>query len=161
MFVEPDLLCRLTFLKEQQIRPDAGVGFEHAVGQTDDCMEVALLQEMFLKPGLHPFAEQRAVRQHHSGTAARLEQAHDQREKEICRLACLKVLGKVAFDPVFFLAAEGRIGEDDVHAIGLAIADVGPSQRVVVADEGGVVDAMQQHVRHAEHVRKLLLLAGP
>ena len=29
-----------------------------------------------------------------------------------------------------------------------------------MADEGGVVDAVQQHVGHAEHVRELLFLAG-
>ena len=56
--------------------------------------------------------------------------------------------------------AEGRIGEDDVHAVGLAVADVGPRQRVVVAHEAGVFDAVQQHVGDAEHVRKLLLLDG-
>ena len=57
-------------------------------------------------------------------------------------------------------AAEGRIGEDDVHAVGLAVADVGPGQGVVVADEAGVLDAVQQHVGDAEHVRELLLLHG-
>ena len=40
-------------------------------------------------------------------------------------------------------AAEGGIGEDDVHAVGLAVADVGAGQGVVVADEGGIVDAVQ------------------
>ena len=40
------------------------------------------------------------------------------------------------------------------------VADVGPGQGVVVADEGGIVDAVQQHVGHAQHVRQLLLLDG-
>lgn len=67
---------------------------------------------------------------------------------------------KVTFDSILFLPAEGRIGEDDVHAVGLTIADIGPGQGIVVTDEGGVVDAVQQHVRHTEHVRELLFLAG-
>jgi len=37
------------------------------------------------------------------------------------------------------------------------VADVGPRQRVVAADEAGVFNAMQQHVGDAEHVRQLLL----
>ena len=57
-------------------------------------------------------------------------------------------------------AAEGGIGEDDVHPVGLRVADIGPGQRVVVADEGRVVDAVKQHVGDAEHVRELLLLGG-
>ena len=40
------------------------------------------------------------------------------------------------------------------------VADVGPGQGVVVADEAGVLDAVQQHVGDAEHVRQLLLLDG-
>ena len=40
------------------------------------------------------------------------------------------------------------------------VADVGPGQRVVVADEAGVLNAVQQHVGDAEHVRELLLLDG-
>ena len=62
--------------------------------------------------------------------------------------------------PSSSLPAEGRIGEDDVHPVGLAVADVGPGQGVVVADEAGIVDAVQQHVGDAEHVRELLFLAG-
>ncbi|MGA7415481.1 MAG: hypothetical protein WBW33_33730, partial [Bryobacteraceae bacterium] len=52
------------------------------------------------------------------------------------------------------------IGEDDVDAVGRAVADVGPGEGVVVADEAGVLDAVEQHVGDAEHVRQLLLLNG-
>ena len=96
-------------------------------------------------------------------TAARppgSEQTDDEGQKEIGCFARLEMLGKVAFDAVFFFAPEGRIGEDDVHAVGLAIADIGPGQGVVVADKGRVVDAVQEHVGDAEHVRKLFFLAG-
>ena len=71
-----------------------------------------------------------------------------------------KCAGEVALDAVFLAPAEGRVGEDDVHPVGLAVADVGPRQGVVVAHEAGVFDAVQQHVGDAEHVRQLLLLHG-
>ena len=66
--------------------------------------------------------------------------------------------GKFDLDAVLLAPAEGRIGQHDVHAVGLRVADVGPRQRVVVAHEARVLDAVQQHVGDAEHVRKLLLL---
>ena len=53
---------------------------------------------------------------------------------------------------------KGGLVSDDVDALVLALADVGPRQRVVVAHEARVLDAVQQHVGDAEHVRKLLLL---
>jgi hypothetical protein len=69
-----------------------------------------------------------------------------------------KCCREVGLDPVFLLAAEGRVGEDDVHPVLLAPADVGPGQGVVVAHEARILDAVQQHVGDAEHVRQLLLL---
>ena len=36
--------------------------------------------------------------------------------------------------------------------------DVGAGQRVVVAQEGGVLDPVQQHVGNGQHVGELLLL---
>jgi hypothetical protein len=70
------------------------------------------------------------------------------------------VLGEVGLDAVFLAPAEGRVGEHDVHAVGLTVADVGASERVVLTHERGVVDAVQQHVGDAEHMRKLLFLHG-
>ena len=97
-----------------------GVGLEDAVGQPDDGVEVALLHQMLLEPRLHALAEERAVGQHHGGAAAGLQQADDQGEEQVGRLARLEVLREVALDAVFLAAAEGRIGEDDVDAVGLA-----------------------------------------
>ena len=85
-----------------------------------------LHSSIFLEPGLHALTEQRAIRQDDGGMAIRFEQAHDQCKEEIGGLARLKVLREVAFDPVFLLAAKGRIGEHNIYAIGLAIADVRP-----------------------------------
>ncbi len=161
MFVEPDFLRRLAFLEEQQIGADAGVGLEHAVGQADDGVQVALFQQVLLEPGLDAFAKQRAVRQHDGGATAGLEQTDDERQKQIGGFLGAEVRGEVASRCRPPPAAEGRIGEDDVHAVAVAVADIGPGQGVVVADEAGVLDAVQQHVGDAEHVRQLLLFHGP
>ena len=72
----------------------------------------------------------------------------------------LEVLGEVSLDAVFLSPAEGRVREHDVHAVAGSVADVGPGQGVVVADEAGVLDAVEQHVRDTEHVRELFLLDG-
>ena len=71
-----------------------------------------------------------------------------------------EMCGKLILDAVLFAAAEGRIGQHDVNPLVFAPADVGPGQRVVVAHEAWVLDAMQQHVRDAKHVRKLFFLDG-
>ena len=97
-----------------------GVGLEHAVGQADDGVEVALLHQVLLEPRLHALAEQRAVGQHHGGAAAGLQQADDEGEEQVGRLAGLEVLGEVALDAVFLAPAEGRVGQDDVHAVATA-----------------------------------------
>ena len=95
MLVEPDVLGRLALLEEEQVRADAGVGLEDAVGQPNDGVQVALLHEVFLEPRLHAFAEERAVGQDHRGPAARLEQADDQGQEQVGRLAGLEMLGEV------------------------------------------------------------------
>ena len=95
-----------------------------------------------------------------STTAARpsgFEQAHDQRQEQVGRF--LGAEGReIVLDAVFLPAAEGRIGDDDIDALVLAPRNQRPGQRVVVAHEARVLDAVQQHVGDAEHVRKLLLL---
>ena len=58
-----------------------------------------------------------------STTAARpsgFEQADDQGEEQVGRLAGLEMLREVGLDAVLLAPAEGRIGEDDVDAVGLA-----------------------------------------
>ena len=81
-------------------------------------------------------------------------------KKQVGGFLGAEVRGKVGINAVFFLAAKRRIGEDDVHPVGLAIADIRPCQSVVVAHEAGVFNAVQQHIGDAEHVRKLFLLHG-
>ena len=49
----------------------------------------------------------------------RFQDADDEGEEKVGRLAGLEVLGEVALDAVFLAPAEGRIGENDVHTIRL------------------------------------------
>ena len=109
LFVEPDVAGRLAFFKEQQVGPDRGVGAEDGVGQAHDGVQVALLHQMLLEAGLHAFAEQGAVGQHHGGAAVLLQQADDQGEEQVGGLAGLELLGEVGFDAVFLAAAERRV----------------------------------------------------
>src|SRR5580698_1639036 len=43
MFVKPDFLGWLPLLEEKKVGAHRGVGFERAVGEPHDCMEIALL----------------------------------------------------------------------------------------------------------------------
>ena len=83
------------FGEEQQVGLDAGVGIEHAVGQPDDRVQVALVEQPLLDPRLDAFAEQRAVGQHDRAASAGFEQMHDQHQEQVGRFAGLKRLGKV------------------------------------------------------------------
>ena len=67
-------------------------------------------------------------------------------------------LGEIALDAVSFTSAEGGIGEHAIDAVGFAVAGVGAGEGVVVVDEAGVFDAVEEHVGSAEHVGQLLFL---
>lgn len=72
-------------------------------------MEIALLHQVFLEPGLHTFAEESAVREHHRRATAWLQETHDERQEEISRLLGAELLRKVGLDAVLFTAAEWRV----------------------------------------------------
>ena len=46
---------------------NAGVRREHAIGQSDDGLQVEFLQQFFIDAGAHAVAEQRAVGHAHGG----------------------------------------------------------------------------------------------
>ena len=160
VFVEPDFSGRLAFLEEQQVGADGGVGFEDGVGQADDGVEVALFQQVFFEAGLDAFAEQGAVGQDDRGAPARFQQSDDEGQEQVCGFLGAEVLGEVAFDAVFFFAAEGGVGQHNIDSVFLFPADVGAGQGVVVTHEAGVLNAVQEHVGDAQHVRKLFFLNG-
>lgn len=153
MLVVPDLLRRRALGEEEQIGADAGVGTKDAVGEPDDRMQIAIGQERFLDPGFHAFAEERPIGQHQASAAAGFEDPHQQDEKQIGRFAGAELGGIVRLDAVFFHAAEGGIGDDDIDAfLGPPILEWA-GERVVVPDVGRDVNAVQQQVRHAKDVR--------
>lgn len=160
MLVEPDVLGRFAFFEEEEVGADAGVGFEDAVGEADDGVQVALSQKVLFQPRFDPFAEEGTVGEDDGGAAVGLEEADDEGQEEVGRFAGAEVGGEVGLDAVLFAAAEGRVGDDDIDAVGSRVADVGAGEGVVVADEAGVFDAVEQHIGDAEHVRELLFLDG-
>ena len=91
--------------------------------------------------------------------AVRPQLPHDELEEEQRGFGGLFVFGEIALDAFLLLAAEGRVGEDDVHAV--ALADVGELEAKGVA---GVnlrrVEAVQQQVHLAEQIRQRLGFAA-
>ena len=119
MFVEPDLLRRRTLLEEEQIGADAGVRFEDAVRQSHDGVEVALLHQLFLEPCLYALAEERSVGKNDGRRPPGLSSRMIRARKRSAVSRVWNCFGKLRLDPVF-LAAERRIGEDDVDSILIA-----------------------------------------
>ena len=85
--------------------------------------------------------------------------AHDELKEEQGGFGGLLVFGEVALDALFLLAAEGRVGEDDVHAV--LFADLGQlvAQGVAGVDLRGV-EPVQKQVHLAEQVGQGLGLAA-
>ena len=82
MLEVPDFLGWLSLFEKQQVGSDVGVWLEHAVGQTNDGVEIALFEQMFLQPGLHISTEQRTIRQNHGCNPAITQKPDNQSEKE-------------------------------------------------------------------------------
>ena len=83
------------------------------------------------------------------------ELAHDELQEEKRRLGGLLVFGKVRQDAPLLLAAEGRIGHDDVHAI--LVADLAQRKAEGVFRVNlRVFQAVEQEVHLAEQVRQRL-----
>lgn len=153
VLVIPDVGGGRALGEEEEVGADAGVRIEDAVGQADDGVEVALGEKGFLDAGLHAFAKKGAIRQHEAGAATGLEDLHEEHEEEVGGFAGAELGGVVGLDAVLLHAAEGRVGDDDVHSLLWAPVAQGPGEGVVVADVGGDVDAVQEEIGHAQDVR--------
>ena len=88
------------------------------------------------------------------GFSRRMIRARNRSAVSRVRKAC----GKFDSIPSSSRPPKGGFGQDDVDPLVLAPRDVGAGQRVVVAQEGRVLDPVQQHVGDGEHVGELLLL---
>lgn len=83
-------------------------------------MEVELPGQFLLDPGTDAVAEQGPVGDEHrrlAGPRGSAELPHDELQEEQGRLGRLLVFGEVAEDALLLLAAEGRVGQDQVHPV--------------------------------------------
>ena len=158
VFVVPNVFGGFALGEEQQVGFDAGVGGKHAVGQAHDGVQVAFGQQLFFDTGLHAFAKQRAVGQHQRSAAVGFEDVFDKHQKQVCRFFGAHIGRKAVLDAWLFDAAKGRVGEDDVHALGGCVVAQRASQGVAVGNEAGHLDAVQHEVGHAQHVGHLFFL---
>jgi hypothetical protein len=85
-------------------------------------VQVELFEQVGLDPRRDPIAEQRAVRNDDSSapTPGALQPAHDQLQEQQRRLGRAPILGEVVEDARFLLAAEWRVGQDDIDPLILA-----------------------------------------
>src|SRR3989304_3385056 len=110
-------------VEEHEIRRDASVRGEDAVRQTDDGVEIELLEKFFLDACTDAVTEERAVGDDYrspTGFWLTLELAHDELEKKKRRFGGLFVFGEVAENAALFFAAERRVGHDDIDPVFVA-----------------------------------------
>ena len=99
-------------------------------------MEVELLQEFFLDPRADTVPEEDAVRDDHAATTSLgaahrpAKFSHDELNEEQSGFCGLFVFRKVRKDAPFFLASEGRVRHDDVHAVSVADLAQGKTQGI-------------------------------
>ena len=74
-----------------------------------------------------------------------LELAHNQLQEQQRRLGSLLVLREIAQDAALLFAAEGWVGQDDVHAVAVANLVQRLVQAVAVGD-ARIFQAVQQQV---------------
>ena len=145
LLVEPRFPRRLPLREEQQICADAAYGLNTLLGRrtivcrSHSSKRCSLSRVLTPSPNSVPSGSTTAARRPAS-------RAHDQGQEQVGRLARLEVPGEVPLDVVLLPAAERRIGEDHVHAVGLGVADVGPGQGVVVPGERRIFDAVQEEL---------------
>ena len=153
VFIIPDMLSWLALCEKQQVGFNAGVRVKYTIGQAHNGVQVAFLQQFFLEPGFHTFAKEETIGQDHSGTALTFEQVNNQRNKQIGGFAGTKCGREVVLDAVFFHAAKGWVGDNNVDTIFAGIVTQRAAKGVVVLDVGGCVDTVQYHVGDAQHIR--------
>ena len=157
LLVVPDLAGGAGAVEEEDVGRDCSVGGEDAVGQADDGMQIEFGEQVFFNAGGDAIAEERAVGDDDGGasglvlTDGTAQAAHDELEEEQSRLAGAAVGGEVVLDAWLLLAAEGRIGEDDVYAV--AVADLAEAEAKRVAGVNpGRFQAVEQQVHLGEQV---------
>ncbi len=145
--------------EKQQVGLDGGVWREHALGQADDGVQLAVSQQQFLQRRLDTIAKQETIGQHHGSAAVFLEQFFDDESHEhVGCFACAQVGRVVAADAVVFVPTEGRIGDKAIDLVVGAPFVPAYVQGIAVLDLAGYVDAVQQHIGSTQQVRQLFFL---
>ena len=155
--VVPDLSGWCAFLKEQHHGFHARA-LEGAAGAIEDGVQVATFQQQFAQAHRSVVGiGEEGVLDHHAGAAAGLEHFDEVLEEKKGRFAGAD--GEVLLDFLALFAAEGRIGQDYIHAV--LVLNVGKvlGQGVGVGDVG-CLDAVQDHVHDRDDVgQRFLFLA--
>lgn len=115
-------------------------------------MQVELRQQLFLDAYFGVVgAKQEAVGQNHRRPASLLQPVHDDRHKEIRRLAAGQVCGEVIFHVCFLTTPIGRIHQHHIKLVVLGVVQHIMKQAVVVVNVRHIY-VVQQQVGDAEHI---------
>ena len=148
LFVVPDLPGRAGTVEEEEVGGNAGIRGKNTVGETDDGMEVEILDEPLLDSTADAVTEEHPVGHNHPGPPRfRLtpEFTHNKLKEEERRLRGLHLGGEVVENPVLLFAAKGRVGEDDIHPVPVADLVQGKTKGVVRVD-ARIFQPVQQQV---------------
>ena len=119
-------------------------------------MKVALFEEAFFDAGFDAFTKERAIGEYDSAVSARFEKVDDEGEKEIGGFFGLEDGGEIGFDAGFFHAAEGRVGQDVVNTVAVAIGSVGLAGEGVVVVDQRHFHIVKDEIGHAEQMGQRL-----
>lgn len=85
--------------------------------QSSEARGIDRSEQRFFDAGLDALAEECAVGQYQPRAPAGLEDVHQQHQEKIGGLSGAELGREVRLNAVLFHAAEGRIDDDDVHAL--------------------------------------------
>src|SRR5262249_33735814 len=123
LLIVPDFFGGMGPVEEHEIRRNAGVWSEDPVGEADDGVKIKIFEQFFFDASADAVAEKGTVG-HDDGGPARfrrpLELSHNKLKEKQSGFGGLLVFGKIAKDTALFLAAEGRVGHDDIDPVFVA-----------------------------------------
>jgi len=124
MFVIPDFLRRLAFGEEQEVGLDAGVGRKHAVGQATMVCRLHFSSSSCLMRVLTPSPNSVPSGNTIAPWPPSRQQMDDEHEEKVGGFLGAVGGGEIIFGAILFHPAEGRIGDDDIHAVIGGVAGV-------------------------------------
>ena len=101
--------------------------------------------------------EQEAVRHDNSRPAILLQAVHDDRHKEVCGFGACQIVREEALNGLILMPAVGWIHQDHIKLVIVCVIQQIVFQRVHMIDIRNL-NVMQQHIGHAQQIRKRLFL---